>query len=97
MLAPLLVAEQLKAQTAATEVGRNYRRELREPIWDKQNRGQKYFAMAVVPPGALWSLSDPALKWSAQAGAPATTDQAETASLCGHSARGTVTHRTRQR
>lgn len=80
-------AEQLKAQTAAAEVGRNYRRELRELIQDKQNRGQKCFAMAVLPPGALRSLSDPALEHPAQAGARAMTDRAETALLCGHSAR----------
>lgn len=49
--------------------GRNYRRELQELIRDKQNWGQKYLAIAVLAPGALRSLSDPALAWSAGAGA----------------------------
>lgn len=84
-----------ESSAAATEVGRNCRRELRELIQDKQNREQKCFTMGMVPPGAPWSLSDPAQKWSALAGAGAVTDWAEPASLCGHSARGTVTRRSR--
>lgn len=50
---------------------------------DKQKQGQRHFAAAVLPPGALRKISAPALKGSAQPGAGAGAEQAAMASVSG--------------
>lgn len=50
---------------------------------DKQKQGQRHFARAVLPPGALRKISALALKGSAQPGAGAGAEQAAMASVSG--------------
>lgn len=58
--APLLLTEQLKAQKAATEVGRNYRTELRELIRISRSKDRDTLLRLCFPP-ALSGKSQPRL------------------------------------